>query len=92
VRGLGPSLSNFGISNALPDPSLELHDDNGNLVAFNDNWKDSQAEQMTAANLGPADDRDSAMIITVAAGTYTAVVRGTNNQTGIAVVEVYNLP
>jgi hypothetical protein len=92
VRGLGPSLSNFGISNALPDPSLELHDDNGNLVAFNDNWKDSQAEQITAANLGPADDRDSAMIITVAAGTYTAVVRGTNNQTGIAVVEVYNLP
>jgi hypothetical protein len=92
VRGLGPSLSNFGISNALPDPTLELHDGNGNLVAFNGNWKDSQAEQITAANLGPADDRDSAMIITVAAGNYTAVVRGTNNETGIAVVEVYNLP
>jgi hypothetical protein len=92
VRGLGPSLSNFGISNALLDPSLELNDGNGNLVALNDNWKDIQAEQITAANLAPADDRESAIIITVAPGNYTAVIRGTNNATGIAVVEVYNLP
>jgi hypothetical protein len=92
VRAIGPSLSSLGISNALPDPALELHDRNGALIASNDNWRDTQPEQIAAVNLAPADDRESAMIITVAAGNYTAVARGANNTTGIAVVEVYNLP
>jgi hypothetical protein len=92
VRAMGPSLSSLGISNALPDPTLELHDRDGNLIASNDNWRDTQPEQIAAVNLSPTDDRESAMIITVAAGNYTAIVRGANTITGIAIVEVYNLP
>jgi hypothetical protein len=92
VRALGPSLLNLGMPDALADPILELRDRNGNLTASNDNWRDTQPQQLAAANLAPTDDRESALIVTVATGNYTAVVHGANNTTGIALVEVYNLP
>ena len=88
VRALGPSLP---VSGTLSDPVLELHDGSGALVATNDNWRSSQEALIIAAGLAPGDDRDSALIATVGPGNYTAIVRGANNATGVAIVEVYDL-
>lgn len=89
VRALGPSLS--GIAGVLSDPILELHDATGAIVASNDNWRTSQQSALIAAGLAPANDLDSALITTLSPGSYTAVVRGANNETGVALVEVYDL-
>ena len=96
VRAIGPSLTNFGIAGALQDPTLELHDGNGTTIASNDNWKtrpdgSSQQAEIEATGLQPSDDRESALLQTITAGNYTAIVRGKGNTTGVAVVEVYNL-
>ena len=93
VRAIGPSLP---LSDDLPDPTLELHDGNGAIIATNDNWKIgadgmSQQAEIEATNLAPTNDLESAILATVAPGGYTAIVRGANNATGIALVEVYNL-
>src|SRR5438552_1406649 len=88
VRAIGPSLP---VPGALSDPVLELHDGTGALIASNDNWRTSQQAAIIAAGLAPADDRESALIATVATGGYTAIVRGANNATGVALVEVYDL-
>jgi hypothetical protein len=90
LRALGPDLSASGVPNPLQDPTLELHDSNGNLVAENDNWRDFQGDEIPPT-LQPTDDRDSAIAITLAPTTYTAIVRGTSGTTGIAVVEFYDL-
>ena len=92
VRGLGPSLTNFGIPNALTDPTLELHDGNGVTVATDDNWKDSQRTEIEATALMPSSDLESAIVRTLVPGGYTAVLRGVNNGVGIGLVEVFNLP
>ena len=91
VRAIGPELTAFGITNALADPTLELHDGNGNLISFDDNWKDSQQTEIAATGLQPTDDRESAIVATLPPGNYTAIVRGANNTTGIALVEAYRL-
>jgi hypothetical protein len=98
VRAIGPSLSAVGISGPLNDPTLELHDSNGGTLATNDNWKirpdgSSQQAEIEATGAPPADDRESAIVATVPPNNsgYTAIVRGANNTTGIAVVEVYAL-
>ena len=88
VRAIGPSLP---IAGALSDPVLELYDATGAIVASNDNWRSSQESALSAAGLAPANDFDSALIKTLATGNYTAVVRGVNNATGLALVEVYDL-
>ena len=88
VRAIGPSLP---LQGTLGDPVLELHDGSGVLIATNDNWRTSQQAAIVAAGLAPADDRESALIATVATGSYTAIVRGANNATGVALVEVYDL-
>jgi len=92
VRGLGPSLVNFGIPNALVDPILELHDGNGVVIATDDNWKDSQQSDIQATALPPSNDLEPAIVRTLVPGLYTAVLRGTNNGVGVGLVEVYNLP
>jgi hypothetical protein len=92
VRAIGPSLGALGINNSLPDPTLELVDSHGAVVRANDNWKGIQQSDIEASGLQPSDDRESAVIETLTAGNYTAVVRGKDNTTGVAVVEVYNLP
>jgi hypothetical protein len=93
VRAIGPSLIPFGITNALPDPSLELHDSNGNTIAVNDNWKDGdQAAEIQASGLAPGNDLESAILKVLPAGGYTAIVRGNANATGVGLVEAYNLP
>jgi len=89
VRAIGPSLT--GVPNALTDPTLELHDSNGGLVASNDNWKDTQQTEIIATTVPPTNDKESAIVQTLSTGPYTAIVRGKNDGTGVALVEAYNL-
>jgi sugar lactone lactonase YvrE len=91
VRALGPSLSPFGVGNALPDPNIELRDSSGNLVASNNNWKDLQESAITATTLQPTDDREAAILTTLQGGSYTAIVSSATGAPGTAVVEVYSL-
>ena len=96
VRAIGPSLSNFGIQNSLGDPTLELRDGSGTLIASNDNWKTrpdgtSQQAEIEATGIPPTSDLESALVRTLPAGSYTAVVRGVNGTTGVGLVEVYHL-
>jgi hypothetical protein len=92
IRAIGPSLTNFGVPNALQDPTLELHNTQGNIIASNDNWMDSpDAAAISATTLQPTDNRESAILKTLSPGAYTAVVRGTGNSTGVALVEAYQL-
>jgi hypothetical protein len=90
VRALGPSLSAFGINNALPDPVLELRDASGTLLASNNDWKDSQQAAIQASNLAPTNDRESAIITSLRGGAFTAIVGSATGAPGLAVVEVYN--
>ncbi|MGI8820915.1 MAG: DUF1800 family protein [Chthoniobacterales bacterium] len=89
----GPTLSLNGtpISGRLQDPTLELYDGNGTLLSQNDNWRSTQAAEISASTLAPSDDREPALIATLAPGNYTAVVRGQNSTTGIALIELYDL-
>ena len=89
LRAIGPSLINAGVPGALEDPVLELYGD-GVFVNGNDNWKSRQAE-VEATGIPPADDRESALPITVGPGNWTVVVRGKNDTTGVALVEAYDL-
>lgn len=91
VRARGPSLTAAGVSGALQDPTLELHDGAGNLITSNNNWKDTQQAQIQAAGYAPSDDRESVIYIALPAGNYTAVVSGVNNTTGVALVESFQL-
>jgi hypothetical protein len=91
VRAIGPSLQNFAISEALTDPTLELHDGNGALLAQNDDWRLSQEQQLIETGLAPSDNRESALVLALQPGPYTAVVRGKDGQTGVGLVEIYNL-
>jgi hypothetical protein len=91
MRAIGPSLSSSDVSGPLQDPVLELHDSKGALMATNDNWHDTQAAEISASGLAPKDARESALIATLQPGTYTAVIRGKNDTTGVALVEIYDL-
>jgi hypothetical protein len=91
VRAIGPSLANFGVSGALPDPTVELHDGNGATIAFNDNWADDANQGAIPPSLKPSDPHESALYRVLPSGGYTVVVRGTGNSTGIGLVEVYNV-
>jgi hypothetical protein len=96
IRALGPSLP-VGTSVRLADPTLELHDENGAVIATNDNWKvndqtgQSQEAAITATGIPPKSDLESAILSNLASGNYTAIVAGKNSGTGIGLVEVYNL-
>lgn len=92
IRGLGPSLGQAGLSGALADPVLELHDANGALVMSNDNWKDTQQADIEATTIPPTNDLESAMVATVPPAAYTAIVTGQGGLTGVGLVEVYRLP
>jgi hypothetical protein len=91
VRAIGPSLTNLGVAGALADPTLELHDGSGNIVASNNDWKDAQEETIAGSGLPPNDEREAAIWITLDPGSYSAVVAGRNGTTGIALTEVYAL-
>lgn len=89
MRAIGPDVG--GGLGGLPDPTLELHDSSGNLVATNDDWRNQQEAEITATGLAPHDDHDSAILARLAPGAYTAVLRGKNSNGGVALVEFYDL-
>jgi hypothetical protein len=93
LRALGPSLTQFGVPDALPDPILELHGPGGFATVIDNNWGDDPAQQalILATGLAPSNNLDSAIYATLNPGAYTAVVRGNNNATGVALIEVYDL-
>jgi hypothetical protein len=100
IRAIGPELSQYGVPNPLADPTLELHSANGALIASNNNWQDTiiggiiiqdQVQNIQNSGHAPRDARDSAIIANLPPGNYTAIVRGVNNTTGVALVEVYDL-
>ena len=91
VRAIGPSLSSAGLNGTLVDPMLQVFDQTGDVIAGNDNWRDTQQQAIEQANLAPTDDRESAIITILPPGSYTAVVSGSQNGTGIALVEIYDV-
>lgn len=91
VRAVGPSLTKAGVADALSDPTLELYDSEGTLVSANDSWRSTQEAAIIATTVPPADDREAAIVRTLAPGAYSAVVRGQDGGTGVALFEVYAL-
>jgi hypothetical protein len=91
LRGIGPSLANFGVSGFLTDPTLRLYNANGSLVVSNNNWKDTQQTLIAQTGLAPSNDLESAIIATLQPANYTAIVSGVGSGTGIALAEVYDL-
>ena len=90
VRAIGPSLAGQ-VPSPLADPILELHDSNGSTVATNNDWQDSQGQEIQQTGLAPTDAHESAIVASLQVGSHTVIVRGVNG-TGNGVVEVYNLP
>jgi PKD repeat protein len=91
VRGIGPELTQANVPNALQDPTLELHDGNGGVLAFNDNWESDQEQAITDTGVPPRDPREPAILRSLPPGNYTAIVRGKGSDIGVALVEVYIL-
>jgi hypothetical protein len=92
VRGIGPSLTLFGVANALADPTLELRDSNGAVLFQNNDWQSdpAQAAELTAAGLAPTNPLESGIAAALPPGLYTALLAGLNNGTGNGLVEVYD--
>lgn len=91
LRALGPSLAEAGVAGAISDPVLEIHKATGALLASNDGWNGTDAQTLTALGLAPKDRREAALVMTLPAGAYSAVVRGKNGGRGVALFELYNL-
>ena len=93
VRGIGPSLGQFGLSPVLADPTLELRDSNGALLIANDNWQDDpvSASQLAFYGLAPQDPNESGIFASLPPGAFTAILAGKNGGTGIGLVEIYNV-
>jgi hypothetical protein len=100
IRAIGPELTQYGVAETLANPTLELHDGAGTLIASNNNWQttiiggiitSNQVGEIQASGYAPGDPLESAIIADLPAGNYTAIVRGVDNLTGVALVEVYNL-
>ena len=100
IRAIGPELAPFGIPNPLANPILDLHDGTGALIATNDDWQTtiiggiiggSQVTDIQNSGHAPTAASESAIIANLQPGKYTAIVRGVNSTTGVALVEVYDL-
>lgn len=92
LRAIGPSLIQAGVSGAMTDPVLELHDSAGAIIAVNDNWQvGPQASEIASSGLAPANPLESAIMATLSSGNYTAIVHGANDVTGISLIEVFEL-
>jgi hypothetical protein len=100
IRAIGPELTQYGVPNVLANPTLELHDGTGALIASNDNWQHTiiggiitsdQRGDIRNSGYAPGDGRESAIIAELPAGSYTAIVRGVDDTTGVALAEVYDL-
>jgi len=100
MRALGPELTNFGVPKALTNPTLELHNSAGTVIASKYNWQQTiiggiitsnQVSEIMATGSASADGRESAIVAELLPGNYTAIVRGVDNTTGVGLVEVYDL-
>ena len=91
VRAIGPSLPLGGAPSPLADPVLELHNASGDVIGFNDDWKDDQQAEIEGTTLAPTDDREAGILAALPSGDYTAIVRGSADTTGAALVELYDL-
>lgn len=92
-RAIGPSLRAYGITGELRDPMLDLYNGNGVAIRHNDNWQSApNRAAIQASGLAPTDNRESAIMVSLPPGNYTAILRGVNNTIGIAVAEAYRLP
>ena len=100
IRAIGPELTPYNVPSVLADPTLELHDSTGAVIASNDNWQHTiiggiitsdQVQAIMDSGHAPTDPTESAIIATLPAGNYTAIVRGVSNTTGVALAEVYDL-
>jgi len=100
IRAIGPELTQYGLPNALANPTLELHNRTGALIASNDNWRTTiiggiitsdQVLDILRSGHAPGDGRESAIIADLPPGNYTAIVHGVNDTTGVGLVEVYDL-
>jgi hypothetical protein len=100
IRAIGPELTRYGVPNALPDPTLDLHNHTGALIASNDNWQTTviggiimkdQVSDIRSSGHAPTQASESAIIATLPPGNYTAIVRAKNIIVGVALVEVYDL-
>lgn len=91
LRGIGPSLSQFGILNVHADPALELHGPSGFIIGSNDNWRDTQEAEIIATGRAPSNDLESAIVADLAPGAYTAIVAGNADATGVGLLEIYDL-
>ena len=91
VRGMGPVLARFGVSNFVADPVLELRNSSGVLIRGNDNWKDDQRTEIEGTFFEPGDERESVIVETLEPGDYTALLTGKDQSTGLSLVEIYDL-
>jgi hypothetical protein len=100
IRAIGPELTQYGITDALANPRLELHNGTGALIASNDNWQttilggiitSNQVSAIQNSGHSPTVASESAIIANLQPGNYTAIVGGVSNTTGVALVEVYDL-
>ena len=93
MRAIGPSLGQAGVANTLPDPVLELRDNEGRLIASNDNWQDdpAQAAAIQDTTIPPGDPKEAAIVISLPPANYTFIVKDKNGATGVALAEVYDL-
>jgi hypothetical protein len=91
IRAIGPSLGAFGVPDPLADPFLEIHDGNGVAMQTNNNWRDSQPALLQSTGLAPGDDLESAILLSAAPGSYTAILKGADGGIGNGLLEVYKV-
>ena len=91
IRGIGPSLQQSGVGNALADPEIELRAADGSLLFRNDNWRESQQSEVDATGIPPAHELESALVAKLPQGAYTAILTGRDNTTGVGLIELYDL-
>jgi hypothetical protein len=96
IRAIGPTLANYGVGGVLADPQLALFDHLSTKIAENDNWSGtttlSDAFTATQAFPLPANSKDAALLVTLQPGLYSAQVSGVGGTTGVALIEVYQMP
>jgi hypothetical protein len=92
VRGIGPSLRQFGLRDPLADPNLALYDSNGSLLIANDNWEahPTQAAQLSAQGLAPEDSLEAGVFILLSPGAFTAILKGNDGGVGLGLLEIYS--
>jgi hypothetical protein len=94
VRGVGPSLAQFGLNPVLADPTLDLYDSHGTRLVSNDDWQDdaASADQLRLLGLAPQDPKESGIFQSLPPGAFTSLLSGKNGGTGIGLVEIYDIP